>query len=507
MIAAKWDITSKCNLRCSHCSVAGLYFTGPRYRELELAAKLVVLENMARGGVTYLSLLGGEPLTLGKELLTVIGHAKRLGMRVGIVTNGILLLEDACRALVDAGLDKITVSIESTKAEQHDQIRGQGNFGKLVANINRFLAVRSGKQVPKLSVNSVLTRINKTGFVDIARFCHSLGADEWTALTLNHIGNAQTNLSHLILDPKAHTEVAIELTRQLPSFAGMTPDFTINMQLLYPLVWEYIIKNYGITPPWPQICCSAARSLVYIAPNGEMHLCDRVHGGIYGDAQIKGEAIGTVDLACQSFSDAWAAGQYARMFQFVRDPETYKSYNPCRRCKYLAAGLCEPCPLYSLEGSTISFPQCLDAEGFLGDISGGVDWDMIPANEQRGRYEAAWALKEHVSEDTLDISARPAPLPGIRYFQYPNGDAILFDPCNLQTLKLNPMASAIWESMDGRQTTREIIAHALELYTAALQSLARKNPVGNELNQFTSQTKSLLALMYKRGFLLPGRVS
>ena len=309
MIAAKWDITSKCNLRCSHCSVAGLYFSGQRYHELKLAEKLVVLDNMAQGGVRYVSLLGGEPLTLRKDLLAVIAHAKKLGMSVGIVTNGILLVEETCRALVDIGLDKITVSIESTKADQHDSIRGQGNFERLVANLDRFLGIRSGKQTPKLSVNSVLTRINKTGFVDIARFCRSLGADEWTALTLNHVGNAETNLSHLILDPREHTDVAIDLARQLPSFAPMTGDFTINIQLLYPLVWEYISKSCGVTPPWPQICCSAARSLVFIAPNGEMHLCDRVHGGAYADAQIKGGAIGAVNLLCNSFSGTWISDQ------------------------------------------------------------------------------------------------------------------------------------------------------------------------------------------------------
>jgi MoaA/NifB/PqqE/SkfB family radical SAM enzyme len=508
MIAAKWDVTTKCNFRCSHCSVAGIYFSGQPYHELTLAERMLVLDNLAKGGVTDISLLGGEPLTLGRQLLTLVAHAKKLGMSVGIATNGSLLSEETCRGLIDLGADRIAVSLESTQAAKHEQMRGPGTFDKLLTNLHRFVAVRGGGKYPRLLINSVLTRVNRDGFVDIARLSHSLGADEWNALTLNYVGNAEKNLPELVIDSKEHTAVALELARQLPSLTRESREFTINVQLLFPLAWEYLIKKYGVTSPWPQICCSAARSLVYIAPNGDMHVCDRVHGGIYANAQIKGEDILPVNLVANSFADTWIANQYATMFQFARDPETYKDYHPCRCCKYLAAGLCEPCPLYSLEGSSLTFSQCLEAKEFLGDISGPVEWDMIPANEQRGRYEEAWGLTDQERvEESFDILSRPAHLAGTRHFRYANGDAILFHADTMQTLKLNPMANAIWESLDGRRTAEEIIAHASELYTAASESLAHKSPEANELVQLTARTKGLLTLMQEQGFVVPGQVA
>ena len=62
MLCAKWDITSKCNLRCGHCSVADMYFSAGPYPNVSFSDKLAVLDNLAQGGVRYLSLLGGEPL-------------------------------------------------------------------------------------------------------------------------------------------------------------------------------------------------------------------------------------------------------------------------------------------------------------------------------------------------------------------------------------------------------------------------------------------------------------
>ena len=66
MKSAKWDVTSKCNLRCKHCSVADMYFgEGNSTPQISLGDKLRLIDRLADGGVTRLSLLGGEPLTLG----------------------------------------------------------------------------------------------------------------------------------------------------------------------------------------------------------------------------------------------------------------------------------------------------------------------------------------------------------------------------------------------------------------------------------------------------------
>ena len=63
-MVAKWDITDKCNLRCTHCSVSEMYFTKEVHRRLSHQERLDILDKLKDGGVTDLFLLGGEPLTL-----------------------------------------------------------------------------------------------------------------------------------------------------------------------------------------------------------------------------------------------------------------------------------------------------------------------------------------------------------------------------------------------------------------------------------------------------------
>jgi len=501
MISAKWDITSKCNLRCDHCSVAGAYFSRS-YPTLCFVDKSALIKELAVGGVTHLSLLGGEPLTLGRQLIELVTQAKELGMTVGVVTNGTLLTEAVCRDLIAVELDRITVSIESATAEQHDRIRGNGTFDKVIHNLRHFARIRGERRSPQLSINSVLCRINRPGFSDLAQLSRGLGADEWTALTLNHTGSAQENLSELIVDPMVHTEVAVELAQRFPEYCTESREFKINIQLIYPLVWEYITKSLGLSVPWPQICCSAARSLVYLAPDGRMYICDRVHGGPYSGRDIGGAEILPFDLKKSSFAAAWASRQYTRMFEFVKDPATYHSYEPCRRCKYLVAGLCEPCPLYSLEGKAIRFSQCLEAEKGLGDISGLVDWNAIPASERRGRYEQPW---ETVGDyETEDMLVRLQPAAGIRHSRRPDGDGLVYNPETDEALKLNLMANAIWEQADSRHTMREIVDGAVGLYAEASRCLVGRPPTQEQIDALAFRTCSLLAVMKARGFLVEG---
>ena len=86
----KWDVTTKCNLHCAHCSVGKEYFV-EGVCEMPLASKIQVIDKLADGGVGAISLLGGEPLTMGDDLLAIIQHAVSKGVKMSLVTNGLLL--------------------------------------------------------------------------------------------------------------------------------------------------------------------------------------------------------------------------------------------------------------------------------------------------------------------------------------------------------------------------------------------------------------------------------
>ena len=107
------SVTDKCNFRCTYCMPAeGLEWLGrDEILSFEEIARLVGL--LARLGVDEVRLTGGEPL-IRRELPTLVGMLSAIeGVRdLSLTTNGVLL-DRFAGPLVDAGLQRLNVSLDS----------------------------------------------------------------------------------------------------------------------------------------------------------------------------------------------------------------------------------------------------------------------------------------------------------------------------------------------------------------------------------------------------------
>jgi MoaA/NifB/PqqE/SkfB family radical SAM enzyme len=105
---------------------------------------LKTIDSLYAKGVRFLVLTGGEPL-LVKHLEDLIRYAKKKGMLCGITTNGTLLTKERFNSLIDAGVNNITVSLDSLKEEIHDDIRGvRGTYKKTLNNFNEIKELPRG---------------------------------------------------------------------------------------------------------------------------------------------------------------------------------------------------------------------------------------------------------------------------------------------------------------------------------------------------------------------------
>ena len=126
------SVTDRCNFRCPYCMPAEIF--GEAYEFLpreeiltfEEIARLVGL--FAEFGVSKARITGGEPL-LRTELHQLIRQVAAIdGIEdVTLTTNGYLLAQQA-EELKKAGLDRITVSLDSIDDEVFKQMNGRG-FG------------------------------------------------------------------------------------------------------------------------------------------------------------------------------------------------------------------------------------------------------------------------------------------------------------------------------------------------------------------------------------------
>ncbi len=125
------------------------------------------LDQMAAAGVERVELSGGEP-TLYRHLVELVEHAsKDLGLTVAMETNAIALSKPALLdALVDAGLDRLLVSLHSADPEVSDRMtRARGTFWRTVEGLEASLA--AGLVV---SLNCVVEASNVEGLEAHARF-------------------------------------------------------------------------------------------------------------------------------------------------------------------------------------------------------------------------------------------------------------------------------------------------------------------------------------------------
>jgi radical SAM protein with 4Fe4S-binding SPASM domain len=124
-----WELTLRCNAACVHCgSDAG----AARPDELSAREALSVCDELAGLGAKEVTLSGGEPL-LRDDWSAIASRLTGRGVRVDLITNGLLLDRDAARRIRDAGAVSASISVDGPPPI-HDRLRGTpGGFEKAMA--------------------------------------------------------------------------------------------------------------------------------------------------------------------------------------------------------------------------------------------------------------------------------------------------------------------------------------------------------------------------------------
>src|SRR5215210_8942166 len=168
------SVTDRCNFRCVYCMPKSVF--GSEYRFLERRELLTFeeIERLARAavglGVRKLRLTGGEPL-VRKDVEKLIGLLAPLGAELTLTTNASLLAAKA-QALADAGLDRVTVSLDSL---DDDTFRAMKDVDFSVSRVLEGIEAASAAGLP-VKVNAVVKRgLNDHAILDMARHFRGTG--------------------------------------------------------------------------------------------------------------------------------------------------------------------------------------------------------------------------------------------------------------------------------------------------------------------------------------------
>ncbi|MEX2100188.1 MAG: GTP 3',8-cyclase MoaA [Acidimicrobiia bacterium] len=163
------SVTDRCNLRCRYCMPKEVF--GPNFvflprdqilsfEEITRLARLFVSR-----GVEKLRLTGGEP-TLRHDLPLLVRMLKALGVEVAMTTNG-TLLKSLAPALAAAGLDRVTVSLDSI---DDTVFRAMNDMEIPVAMVLEGIDAAAAAGLGPVKVNAVVRRgVNDHTILDLAR--------------------------------------------------------------------------------------------------------------------------------------------------------------------------------------------------------------------------------------------------------------------------------------------------------------------------------------------------
>jgi len=165
-------LTEGCNLACRHCWIAPKYQAeGRTYPSLDMGLFTSIIEQAKPLGLSSVKLTGGEPL-LHPKIREIIGHIKRENLRLTMETNGILMNAAMAGLLASCPGIFVSVSIDGSRAETHDHIRGvEGSFDKACEGVR--LLVKAGIR-PQV-IMSVM-RSNREEMEGLVALAQSLGA-------------------------------------------------------------------------------------------------------------------------------------------------------------------------------------------------------------------------------------------------------------------------------------------------------------------------------------------
>jgi len=163
------SLTDRCNFRCFYCLPHGEPPIAPKEQMLSYEEIDYVCEIFVSLGIEKIRLTGGEPM-LRRDIETIIRKLSRLkssGLQdLALTTNG-YYLPDRAHGLKDAGLDRVTISLDSLKRDIFKRMTGVDVLDKVLAGI----AATKAAGLEPIKINAVIVRgHNEDEVADFAAF-------------------------------------------------------------------------------------------------------------------------------------------------------------------------------------------------------------------------------------------------------------------------------------------------------------------------------------------------
>ena len=258
------SVTDRCNFRCVYCMPKEVYGRDHRFLERRELLSFEEIARVARvfveGGVRKLRITGGEPL-VRRDLERLIAQLAELDVDLTLTTNGSLLRQKA-QMLADAGLTRVTVSLDSL---DDAQFRAMNDVDFPVAKVLDGIEAAHEAGLP-VKVNAVVKRgVNDDGIPALAERFRGTGH---TLRFIEYMDVGHTNgwrLDDVV--PAAEVVERIAARWPLEPVGAARPDETARR-------WRYLdgAGEIGVIASVTQPFCGGC-SRARLSAQGELFTC------------------------------------------------------------------------------------------------------------------------------------------------------------------------------------------------------------------------------------------
>lgn len=358
------EITTACNLDCVMC-VRRVWDepigTMPRAAFAQLMDQVRALD-----APPTIHLSGfGEPTT-HRHFLDLVRMAKETGAAVEMTTNGMLLTRELCLALMDAGLDRLVVSVDGARAESFEGIRERASFERVLSNLRELkrlrLRFRGRHGDPQLVLAFVAMRDNIDDLPLLPALATQVGA--WDIIVSNVVPHTP-ELEQQILYADALNAITYRASRWAPDLS--LPKLDVN-----PTTARALHGAFNSTASVSLLdaslsdrndyCRFAQEGYAVVRWDGEVSPClsllhdhpEYIHGR---RKDVTRHRFGNVRET--PLRDIWDSPEYTEFRAQLRA----FPFSPCSTC-----GGCERFPANYVDCTGNDFPTCgacLWAQGFV----------------------------------------------------------------------------------------------------------------------------------------------
>lgn len=309
-----------CNLRCISCPRAKLVDSPgamalAQYKEIIMATQ-----------PKYVTLSGLGETLLHPEIDTMISFCRGKGIYVNLTTNGTLLDAQKASALLDSGLNELSISLDAADRQTYRSIRTVDLWDQLIANLTSFIQLRNQRKqaIPLVRAQFVLQKKNFSQITNFVGLSKELGVD---SIYIQHLSLNGIEDRREALVGDLTKESALAALKEAFTYAKRMEMHRTNFAELIRK-FDHFWEQYQVHDIGEKRVCINPWFDAYFNVDGRVQPCCAFAGDVSGVyfGNIFSEPFGKLynNHLYQSFRKKMRKGQ--------------RPYDVCRRCRPIGVG-------------------------------------------------------------------------------------------------------------------------------------------------------------------------